>query len=374
MQVHDLATRQRDAGLAAHVVTPTSAAMPGMQAPPDPDWVHRVGPDLTRQLNRTLSAAASAHRLMSPESFDVVHIHASVLSPFATAAAFAAIRARLPTVITMHSLWSGLGPLPKIADTSMRLHTWPVVWSSVSEKAAAPIRRALGDDSSVAVLPNGIDAAEWLVEPSLRNTGTVTVVSVMRFAWRKRPLPLLRIMRQVRSRVPSSIDVRLMLVGDGPLLPALQRYIRRHSMAEWVTLCGRLDRKEIRDIFASSDIYVAPAQLESFGIAALEARSAGLPVIASSRGGVDEFVTQGREGLLTVDDQNMADALAAMITTPGLRDAISAHNRAVVPSVGWPEVLYRASELYEQAADLRGRVDRERMLLGSGRKPAASGG
>lgn len=357
MQVHDLATRQRAAGHVAEVLTttPATTAKSRMQQP-DPDWVHRIGPELAHPAARALNGALRARALVTPDKYDAVHVHASVLSPFATAAASAAARAGLATVITVHSLWSGLGPLPRIADLSMGLRTWPVVWSTVSEAAATPLRRMLGGAGTVAVLPNGIDADMWRVDPAPRDARTVTVVSVMRLASRKRPIPLLRMMRSVRALVPPDIRLQLVLIGDGPLRPAMLRYLNRHDMAHWVTLAGRLERRQIREIFASSDLYVAPARLESFGIAALEARSAGLPVVASSRGGVDEFITNGREGLLVRDDAEMVKALVALIVTPSMRGAITLHNRQVAPAVSWPMVLDRALQLYERAASLCGAV------------------
>ena len=75
-------------------------------------------------------------------------------------------------------------------------------------------------------------------------------------------------------------------------------YIRAHELDDVVELVGRLTRDEIRELFSSADIFVAPANLESFGIAALEARCAGLPVVAKARTGIREFVEHGREGLL----------------------------------------------------------------------------
>jgi glycosyltransferase involved in cell wall biosynthesis len=355
MQVHDLATRQRHAGLDVDVLTTTPpAGFFDTSAPPDPDWVRRVGPASLGFTGRSMSSTLSAHQLMKGDPYDVVHVHASVWSPFATAAAIATSRAGLPTVITMHSLWAGLGPLPRLADLSMRLRSWPVVWSAVSEKAAQPLRRAMGNRVPVAVFPNGIDARVWQVEPSPREPDIVTVTSVMRLISRKRPLPLLRMMRHVRALVPPDVKIRLVLVGDGPQRAAVTRYLDLHGMADWVTLSGRLDRAEIRRIFAASDVYVAPAELESFGIAALEARSAGLPVVASSRGGVDEFVDPGREGLLAADDAEMVNALVTMIADSTLRETVSAHNREVPPMVTWDAVLDRAQQFYAQAAAQRG--------------------
>ena len=59
-------------------------------------------------------------------------------------------------------------------------------------------------------------------------------------------------------------------------------------------------------------VFVAPADLESFGIAALEARCAGLPVVAKSSGGVREFVRDGVEGLLCDTDEDMVQALVRL--------------------------------------------------------------
>lgn len=351
MQVNDLANRQRATGVDAEVLTATPPKWSGGAGQPDPAWVRRIGPRSASQGTRVLSAAMSAHRVIPRGGYDVVHVHASVWSPFATAAAIAAFRAGLPTVITMHSLWAGLGPLPRIADTTMRLRTWPVVWSAVSEKAAAPLRRAMGGAAPVALLPNGVDAQAWQVDPLPGDPNVVTVTSVMRLAARKRPVPLLQMMRQVRALVPTHVALRLVVVGDGPQRPTLTRYLDQHGMASWATLPGRLTRTEIRRVFARSDVYVAPAELESFGIAALEARSAGLPVVASSRGGVDEFITHGREGLLAATDDEMVEALVTLVSDPMLRGAMTAHNREVAPLVSWAAVLDRADQLYAEAAD-----------------------
>ena len=65
-------------------------------------------------------------------------------------------------------------------------------------------------------------------------------------------------------------------------------------MAGTVTLAGRVDRDELKAIYARSDLFVAPAFLESFGIAALEARCAGLPVLAMRGTGITEFVADRR--------------------------------------------------------------------------------
>ena len=126
-------------------------------------------------------------------------------------------------------------------------------------------------------------------------------------------------MARVRDLVRDDVPMRLIVIGDGPQRARLERRVHDLGMSGWVDLPGQLPRSEIRDVLAAADLYVAPAVLESFGIAALEARSAGLPVVAKACGGVGEFVTGGTEGVLATTDQDMARALSRLIESPGLR-------------------------------------------------------
>jgi hypothetical protein len=101
----------------------------------------------------------------------------------------------------------------------------------------------------------------------------------MRLAPRKRPRALLAALREVRRRVPASVPLRAVVAGEGPERGALERYRLQHDL-DWVSLPGRLDAAALRELYTAADVYVAPAVLEAFGIAALEARAAGLPVVA----------------------------------------------------------------------------------------------
>jgi len=365
MQVHDLAQRQRSAGHEVQLLTTTPAvADTGRPTVRDPAWVRRVAGGGVAPVRlgaalptsappvRAVDAALTGWRLFRPGEYDAVHVHMSMWSPLATSTAFAASRAGLPTVVTVHSLWSGYSALLRMADLTIRWSHWPVVWSAVSDAAARPIRRVMGPATPVAVLPNGIDPLRWQVDPAPRDAREVHVVSVMRLAPRKRPMRLLRMFRRVRELVADDVRIRLTVVGEGPERASLERFVRRHDMGGWVTLPGRLTRAEIRRTFASADVYAAPADLESFGIAALEARCAGLPVVAKAHGGVSEFITDGRDGLLADTDTDMVHALATLVASSPVRTAMSLHNRRVLPAVTWHDVLRRSDTLYARAAEV----------------------
>jgi glycosyltransferase involved in cell wall biosynthesis len=132
----------------------------------------------------------------------------------------------------------------------------------------------------------------------------------------------------------------------------MERYLDRHGLRGWVDLPGRCSRDEIRELYRRADVFVAPANLESFGIAALEARCAGLPVVAMAHTGIREFVAHGVEGLLASSDADLAAALAQLARSPDLRSRIAEHNRAVVPPMTWDDVLARSDDVYKRAATL----------------------
>jgi len=190
------------------------------------------------------------------------------------------------------------------------------------------------------------------VEPLPRDPSVVTVVSVMRLAPRKRPINLLRMIRRVHESLPPGLAVQLKVIGEGPERSSMEQYIETHHLRGVVELCGRLDRDQIRSTFATADFFVAPANLESFGIAALEARCAGLPVVAKSRTGIREFVENGQEGLLADTDHDMADQIRRLVTDADLREKITTFNREVPSPVDWSEVVHLNIAAYHQAIEL----------------------
>ncbi|NUR89579.1 MAG: glycosyltransferase family 4 protein, partial [Nonomuraea sp.] len=140
--------------------------------------------------------------------------------------------------------------------------------------------------------------------------------------------------------------------GDGPARGQMQRYLAKHGMTGWVSLPGRYSREEIAKVLDSADVFVAPAPRESFGIAALEARAAGLPVVARAQSGVSDFVRQGKEGLLGRTFGDLVSAVVRLATDDTLRAAITAHNRSTDPAAGsWPLVLDGFDRAYAQAVD-----------------------
>jgi glycosyltransferase involved in cell wall biosynthesis len=349
MHVHDLARRQLAAGHDVEILT-SSPDYPTDREPladPGEPAVHRLGG--AGRLPALLDPAAlrAGRDLLRERRYDLVHVHAGPVSPLAFAAA--GLADQVPTVLTAHSLVAYLEPAFRLLDAGLGWSRLPLVWSAVSDVAAQPLRRLVAP-APVHVLPNGIDPDQWRIVPEPRDPTDVLVVAVMRLAARKRPRHLLAMLRRARRQLPAQVRLRAVVVGEGPQRPWLEAYARRHAMTGWVSLPGRLTRPQIAALFARADMFVAPATLESFGIAALEARCAGLPVVARSQGGIGEFIgADGREGILAHSDAEMTAALVRLAADPALREEITSHNRATRPGLDWPHVLRRTMDLYQLA-------------------------
>jgi phosphatidylinositol alpha 1,6-mannosyltransferase len=341
-QVKALATRQSAAGQDVRVITATpghEGVRSGLDVV-DGLPVHRVTANLPFELPVHPRTRREVGRVLDADPVDVVHVHAGVVSPFAWGAIRAARERRLPVLVTVHSVW---GPLARPAfgasEALARWSSWGVTLSAVSDLAAEHVRRAVPRSGPVLVVPNGIDPDQWHVTPGPTSSDRLRLVTVMRLAPRKRTLPLVQMIERAREGLNGSVDVTATIIGDGPMLQRARKDAASRGVADAIRFAGRLDRTAILEVFAQSDVYVQPSVKESFGLAALEARTAGLPVVARTQSGTTQFIHEGIEGLLAADDPGMVGALVRLGRDRALLDQLTEHNRTQPPQETWPDVL-----------------------------------
>ena len=290
---------------------------------------------------------------------DVVHAHVSIVSPVALAGAVAAQRQRLAAVITFHSILPRTRTLARGVGALLGARDWPVRYTAVSQCVASAVR-SFAPPHSFSVLPNAIDIDLWRSERVPQSANELRLVTVMRLNPKKRPLALVAMMRRLQHLPAPALPLRLRIVGDGPKRGRLERAIDRAALGDRIELLGYCSREEIRQVFAESDVFVLPAVRESFGIAALEARSAGLPIVAMRESGVAEFVEHGRNGLLARTDAEFASHVALLARDQQLRHAMAAHNQRTPPPYDWATVVDTHVALYCGAIALRANVRAER--------------
>ncbi len=324
--------------------------------------VHRLAIPLPGGIPVNPFARREVRRRLEAGGFDVAHAHLGVVSPFATELVPVALDAGLPVAATFHCVIDRSAPVFRAVGHLGRWSRRGVALSAVSRMAAARVGSAAGD-AAVAVVPNGVDGAWWRDGAEGGRDGAedgrggaaagaehrpVHVVSAMRLVSRKRPVATLRVLRGARAILDPAVPLRATIVGEGPQRRVMERYLRTREM-DWVELPGRVDREALRSLHQSADAYLTTARLEAFGIAPLEARAAGLPVVAPRGTGVDDFVADGVEGLLADTDVVLAGALAHLARDSALRARIRGHNLDVPPVQDWPGVVAATVREYRRA-------------------------
>jgi sugar transferase (PEP-CTERM/EpsH1 system associated) len=126
---------------------------------------------------------------------------------------------------------------------------------------------------------------------------------------------------RLRALLPESAPrMKLSIIGDGPLLPAVRRQVAELGLENAVWLPGA--RSDITALLHSFSLFALPSLAEGTPVSLLEAMASGLPVVASCVGGIPEVVTDGEHGLLVPagDADALAQALARYVREPGLGD------------------------------------------------------
>ena len=108
-------------------------------------------------------------------------------------------------------------------------------------------------------------------------------------------------------------DIRLLIVGDGAERERLQAQAKTLGVSEHIEWAGLQPKERLPDFYGQMDIVVIPSRFEGFGLTAIEAMAAGVPVVTSAVDGLGEVMADGKTGLL-FESEN-AEALAEAVTT-----------------------------------------------------------
>jgi L-malate glycosyltransferase len=333
----------RELARRGHEVHFVGAALPGRLDPQPANVVlHKVPLEEPPPLGSQAFAVLLAAKLVEvcrEVRIDAIHAHYAL--PHAAAALLA--RAALgegppPLVLTLHGSDVPEQPAVGLLVLLQRLVREARAVTVPSAALAARARERLGPELSVEVIPNFVDTERFSPGPPRPPSNVLFHASNFRPV--KQPLDLLRILAKVRERVPAS----LLLAGDGPEKSRVEAEAQRLGLD--VRFVGA--QRDLLPLFRESDLFLLPSRSESFGLAALEALSSGVPVVGSRIGGLPEVVGDAGALFEPGDVEGMAAAVVRILGDAAERGRLQrlARERAVryfaaAPVLGRWEALYR---------------------------------
>ena len=147
------------------------------------------------------------------------------------------------------------------------------------------------------------------------------------------------------------MDVKLLLVGDGPERARLEQISRISKFSKNIFFLGSL--KSTKEVLNISDLFILPSSKESFGLSALEAMACGVPVIASDSGGIPEVISHGESGLLNSvgDTYQMTKNALKLLSNDSLLDRLKTNAYQQAMKFDIEVILPKYEKLYEQCVD-----------------------
>ena len=249
----------------------------------------------------SLALASKMVEVAQFEKLDLLHVHYAI--PHATSGYLAKQMLKgkrdIKIITTLHGT--------DITLVGLEPSFLPLVKFSIEESdGVTAVSRFLKEktitnytiNKDIEVIPNFIDTDVYKPSPDgsfrehLAPKGEKILVHTSNFRQVKRVTDTIKIFEKVVKEIPS----KLILVGDGPDRSECERLCRQLNLCDSVKFLGKQDG--LVEILNAADVFLIPSQSESFGLAALEAMSCGIPVVSSSVGGLPELIRHNETGFI----------------------------------------------------------------------------
>lgn len=287
------------------------------------------------------------------EKLDLLHVHYAI--PHASAAytakkILAEEGITLPVVTTLHGTDITLLGRDSSFESviSFAINKSDAV-TAVSSSLRNDTYKLFGVNKEISVIPNFVCMDQFNFEPNeeLRKehapNGEKILTHISNFRAVKRVEDIVRIFAEVRKTVPS----KLVLVGDGPERSRVEQLCRELRTCEDVIFLGKL--KNPTEVLSIADVFLLPSEAESFGLAALEAMAASVPVISTNTGGLPEVNRHGVSGMMSDvgDIEDMVKNTLFLLSDPSRLAKFKSQARKRAMDFDLKAVLPKYEELYE---------------------------
>jgi len=254
------------------------------------------------------------------ERLDVLHVHYAI--PHASVAYLAqqilkSRKIKLPYITTLHGTDITLvGQDPSFEPVIFFSLNNSNAITSVSESLRKDTLKTFKIANDIKVIPNFIKIEDYQhpTEACHRKNFAAPneriLIHISNFRKVKRVEDVLRVFDIVRKEIPC----KLILVGDGPERPAIDKLCRELNTCSDIISVGKIANP--KEVLSIADLFILPSETESFGLSALEAMAVKIPVISSNTGGIPELNIHGKTGYMSKvgDYEDMAKNTIALLS------------------------------------------------------------
>ena len=247
-----------------------------------------------------LSLAVKMMQVAESEDLDLLHVHYAI--PHSVSALLARSMAaprRLPFITTLHGT-----DITLVGNDRSFL---PITKFSIEQSDGVTAishylkQRTLEEfdiKHPIEVIPNFVNCDLYCRkdDPVLRDEWAPDGEPILMHLSNFRPVKRLTDVVDIFALVREKMRAKLVLIGDGPDRGAAEYIVRKKNLARDVHFLGKQDR--VYHYLAQADLFLLPSDMESFGLAALEAMACEVPVVASNVGGIPEVIEHGVDGYL----------------------------------------------------------------------------
>ena len=303
-----------------------------------------------------LALATKMYEVAAFESLDLLHVHYAIPHSVSAYLARAMFRPRrLPFVTTLHGtditlVGSDRSYLP---ITRFSIEESDAV-TAISEYLQRVTLKEFGIRRPVEVIPNFVNCDVFMPSDgaSRRSEFARDDQKVLVHLSNFRPVKRLPDVIEIFDRVHREIPAKLLLIGDGPDRARAEWLVLERNLSGDVIFLGK--QNQVQDLLNCADIMLLPSELESFGLAALEAMACGVPAVCSRVGGIPEVMRDGVEGYL-VEPGNvevMAERTLRILTEPGRREEMGrAARRRASDKFCSTKIIPLYEELYRRVVE-----------------------
>jgi N-acetyl-alpha-D-glucosaminyl L-malate synthase BshA len=299
-----------------------------------------------------IALASTMVDVILKHDLDLLHVHYAI--PHASAAFMAKQillkkGRNIPVITTLHGTDITLVGRDKTYE--------PVVTFSINESDAITAvsqnlkeetYRSFAIEKDIQVIENFVDNSRYNKKPIdafrkvIAPNDEKILIHASNFRKIKRVKDVIHIFANVHEKLPS----KLLLVGDGPERRSAEDLVRKLQVQDDVRFLGK--QEQIEEILLVSDLFLLPSEYESFGLAAMEAMAANVPVVSSNAGGLPEINISGETGYMAAvgDVKTMSEQAIQILSDDELLQQFRTNAKAQAMKFDLHNIVPQYEKLY----------------------------